>query len=71
MEDLGLTEYLLHIRDFTAADVLHALDRLESGVAAVVERIVTYRQAVLLTSGSARQYDLLASLSLKHHQDRI
>jgi polysaccharide pyruvyl transferase WcaK-like protein len=66
MEDLHLTDYLLQIRDFTAEEVLKALDRIKVRRDAVVERIASYRQGIL--SASARQYDSLARLVLAHHQ---
>ncbi len=67
MEDLNQTDYLLHFRDFTAEDVLNAFDRIEDRDA-VVEQITSYRQEVLSDSASARQYDFLAGLAVKHHQ---
>ena len=68
MEDLHQTDYLLHIRDFTAEDVLNALDRIKVRRDAVVERHYLLRQEILSASASARQYDFLAGLALKHHQ---
>jgi len=67
MEDLDQTDYLLHIRDFTAEDVLNALDRLTVCRDAVIERLASYRQGILANSPSARQYDSLAALALKRH----
>jgi polysaccharide pyruvyl transferase WcaK-like protein len=66
MEDLHQTDYLLQIRDFTAEQVLNALDRIKVRRDAVVERIASYRQGIL--SASARQYDSLTRLVLAHHQ---
>jgi len=66
MEDLGQTDYLLQIRDFTAQEVLNALDRIKARRDAVVDRIATYRDSIL--AASARQYDCLARLVLAHHQ---
>jgi polysaccharide pyruvyl transferase WcaK-like protein len=66
MEDLDQTDYLLQIRDFTAEDVLNALDRIKGRRDAVVERIASYRQGVL--EASEQQYDCLARLVLAHHQ---
>lgn len=60
MEDLLQTDYLLHIRDFTAEGVLDALDRIKLRREAVVDQIVSYRTSALFTS--ARQYDTLAKL---------
>jgi polysaccharide pyruvyl transferase WcaK-like protein len=68
MEDLQQNDCLLHIRDFTADDVMHALDRVKNRRDVIVEQIVSYRRSVLFSSPSARQYDLLAGLALQHHQ---
>ena len=68
MEDLCQTDYLLHIRDFTAEDVLDALSRVKVGRDAAVEQIGAYRREILSSSASARQYDFLAGLALKHYQ---
>ena len=70
MEDLHQNDSLLHIRDFTADDVLHALDRVKNGRDVIVEQIASYRRSVLFASPSARQYDLLAGLALVHYQSR-
>jgi polysaccharide pyruvyl transferase WcaK-like protein len=66
MEDLHQTDYLLQIRDFTAEEVLNALDRIKARRDAVLEQIASYRKGTL--SASARQYDTLARLVLAHHQ---
>ena len=68
MEDLHQTDYLLHFQDFTADDVLNAFDRMKVRRDAVVEQIASYRQEILSSSASARQYDFLAELALRHHQ---
>ncbi|MGB8322384.1 MAG: polysaccharide pyruvyl transferase family protein [Candidatus Acidiferrum sp.] len=68
MEDVQQTDYLLHFRDFTADQVLQAIDRIRDSRNDVLARIVSYRQGVLAASASARQYDLLAQLALKHQQ---
>jgi polysaccharide pyruvyl transferase WcaK-like protein len=68
MEDLHQSDFLLHIRDFTAEDVLDALDRMKDVKITAVEQIASYRQAVLSNSDSRQQYDFLAGLALKHHQ---
>jgi polysaccharide pyruvyl transferase WcaK-like protein len=68
MEDLHQTDYLLHFQDFTAEDVVSAFDRLRVRRDAAVEQIASYRQEIFSTSVSARQYDLLAGLALRHHQ---
>jgi polysaccharide pyruvyl transferase WcaK-like protein len=68
MEELDQTDYLLQIRDFTAEDVLNALDGIKLQRDAVVKRLASYRKGILSNSVSARQYDLLAELALKHQQ---
>ncbi len=60
MQDLGQTDYLLHIRDFTAADVIEALDRITPRKDVVVKQIASYRQRIL--AASSLQYDKLAEL---------
>jgi len=59
MEDLGQFDYLLQIRDFTAEDVIKALDRIELHRAAVREQIASYHHRV--SSDFERQYDTLAN----------
>lgn len=66
MEDLQQSDFLLHFHDFTAQDVLHALDSIEKARDVVFERIISYRMRVLSNSTSAKQYDLLAGLAAKH-----
>jgi polysaccharide pyruvyl transferase WcaK-like protein len=68
MEDLRQTDYLLHIRDFTADDVLKALDRVEISRNEAVARIAAYRAGILSDSVSAQQYDFLAGIALKRYQ---
>jgi polysaccharide pyruvyl transferase WcaK-like protein len=68
MEDLRQTEFLLHFRDFTAEDVLAAIDRIQSAREVVVERIASYRKSVLSNPISGKQYDLLVGLALQHCQ---
>ncbi len=68
MEDLKQTDYLLHIRDFTAEATLDALGRIKADRNAAIEHIVSYRKDIISSSASARQYDLLAGLALKHYQ---
>jgi polysaccharide pyruvyl transferase WcaK-like protein len=65
MEDLHQTDYLLQIRDFTAEQVLDALNRIKVCRDSVVEQIASYRQSIL--SASAQQYDSLSKLVLAHH----
>ena len=43
MEDLGQTDYLLHIRDFTSEDVIEALSRIEFRRNLVVGQIRSYQ----------------------------
>jgi polysaccharide pyruvyl transferase WcaK-like protein len=68
MEDLHQTDYLLQIGDFTAEQVLNALDQIKPRTDAVVNRITSYRQEVL--PALAQQYDFLASVVLEQHQSR-
>jgi polysaccharide pyruvyl transferase WcaK-like protein len=65
MRDLGQTDYLLHIADFSADDVLKALDRIQYHEALVTQQLHTYRQQVLYCS--AIQYDALANLATAAH----
>ena len=62
MEDLGMTDYLLQIRDFVAEDVVRALDRIAGRREAVVNEIASYQSAI--TSTSEKQYDALAALAV-------
>jgi len=66
MEDVHQTAYLLRIRDFTAEEVLDALDRITVRRDAVLEQIVSYRKEALFAS--SQQYDTLARLALARHQ---
>jgi polysaccharide pyruvyl transferase WcaK-like protein len=66
MEDLGQTDYLLQIRDFTAEEVLERLDRIKVRRNVVVEQIASYPKGIF--SLSARQYDTLAGLVLAHQE---
>jgi polysaccharide pyruvyl transferase WcaK-like protein len=68
MEDLQQTDYLLHVQDFTAEEVLNAFDRIKVHRDAVVQQIASYRRGIFSTPASARQYDLLAGLALRHRQ---
>jgi len=63
MEDLGQTDYLLHIRDFRAEDVIEALDRIELRKDIVVNQIASYLRSI--PSVSELQYDTLADLALQ------
>jgi polysaccharide pyruvyl transferase WcaK-like protein len=61
MSDLGQTDYLLQIRDFTSNDVIKALDRLELRRDVVLQQIASYRHQMI--SVFARQYDTLAKVA--------
>jgi polysaccharide pyruvyl transferase WcaK-like protein len=60
MEDLGQTDYLLHIEDFTASEAIQALDRLKLSAPAISEQLASYRQRAL--AASALQYEALAQV---------
>jgi polysaccharide pyruvyl transferase WcaK-like protein len=64
MEDLGMTDCLLQIRDFAAEDVTRAIDRIAHRRNAVLEQIASYQNAI--ASNSAKQYDVLAALAVPH-----
>jgi polysaccharide pyruvyl transferase WcaK-like protein len=68
MEDLHQTDYLLHFDKFTAEDLLRVFDRIKVRRDAVVEQIASYRKGIFASPDSARQYDFLAGLALRHHQ---
>jgi polysaccharide pyruvyl transferase WcaK-like protein len=61
MQDLGQTDYLLQIGDFTAEDVIRTLDRITLRRDVVLEQIASYQRGIL--SVSALQYDRLAELA--------
>jgi polysaccharide pyruvyl transferase WcaK-like protein len=61
MEDVGQTDYLLSIADFTSANVIEAFDRLEPRRKIVAQEIAAYRRSTLPVA--ARQYDILAALA--------
>jgi polysaccharide pyruvyl transferase WcaK-like protein len=61
MEDLGMTDFLLHIQDFVAGDVIRTLDRLILHRDAVQQRMASYQEGVRAIS--ERQYDTLAALA--------
>jgi polysaccharide pyruvyl transferase WcaK-like protein len=61
MEDVGQTDYLLQIRDFTSDEVIHALDRLQGCRHAVEQQIISFRQGVLPML--ELQYDTLAHMA--------
>jgi polysaccharide pyruvyl transferase WcaK-like protein len=62
MEDVGQTEYLLQIHDFTAERVLEALDFISLRREVAVGKIESYLQQIL--SSFEQQYDRLANLAL-------
>jgi polysaccharide pyruvyl transferase WcaK-like protein len=61
MEDLGQTDYLLQIRDFSAEDAIDALDRMMLSRKNVTEHISSYRQEI--SSVSSNQYHTLAKIA--------
>ncbi|MGA8553073.1 MAG: polysaccharide pyruvyl transferase family protein [Candidatus Acidiferrales bacterium] len=62
MEDVGQTDYLLQIRDFSSSDVIDAVYRLELRKDVVVQQIASYRRGILPLMSS--QYDSLATLAI-------
>lgn len=69
MEDLGQTEYLLHIRDFVTQDVIKALERIQLHRAEVMEKLAAYQSRN--TSALARQYDSLTEMAVSGRQSRL
>jgi polysaccharide pyruvyl transferase WcaK-like protein len=71
MEDLGQTEYLLHIHDFIAEDIVNAIDRVQLGRAEVVENVAAYQSRT--TNTLATQYDSLAQLAVdsRRHKQKV
>jgi polysaccharide pyruvyl transferase WcaK-like protein len=66
MQDLGQTEFLLHIRDFASEDVIKAIDLLQLSRAAVTEKLAAYqRQNATALAG---QYDWLAQVAMGAHR---
>jgi polysaccharide pyruvyl transferase WcaK-like protein len=68
MEDLGQTDYLLQITDFTAEGVIEALDRLGRRRNVVVEQIRSYRQRILPVC--ELQYDAVVALAVASRRRR-
>jgi polysaccharide pyruvyl transferase WcaK-like protein len=66
MQDLGQTEFLLHIRDFVSEDVIKALDLLQLSRVAVTEKLVAYQSQN--ATALARQYDWLAQVAMDAHR---
>jgi polysaccharide pyruvyl transferase WcaK-like protein len=69
MEDLGHTAYLLKIRDFTAEDVIGAVDSMLRRKDVVLRQIASYLYRI--APMSALQYDALAELALAGSQHVI
>ncbi len=68
MQDLGQTDYLLHIQDFTAEDVIRALERVEQQKDAVTNQLRSYPLGI--QSAFTRQYDALAELATASYKRR-
>jgi polysaccharide pyruvyl transferase WcaK-like protein len=62
MEDLGQTEYLLHVRNFSAEDVIEALDHAKLHSYSKPDPTGSYWER--LHSASELQYDCLATLAV-------
>jgi polysaccharide pyruvyl transferase WcaK-like protein len=62
MQDLGQTDYLLHIQDFTAEDVIRALERVKQQKDSVTNELRSYPLGI--QSAFAQQYDALARLAI-------
>jgi len=68
MQDLGQTEYLLHIREFTSQDVVAGIERLKTHSGAITEHLGGHKKSdQILFAG---QYDALARLALAYHRER-
>jgi polysaccharide pyruvyl transferase WcaK-like protein len=67
MADLGQTDYLLEICDFTSKDVIEVLDRLELRGDIVSQQIASYRHRIRPVSDL--QYDTLAELVMASHRN--
>jgi polysaccharide pyruvyl transferase WcaK-like protein len=65
MEDLGQTEFLLHIRDFVSEDLIKAIDHLQLRRAEVTERLTAYQTQN--ATALAKQYDSLVKLATSGH----
>jgi polysaccharide pyruvyl transferase WcaK-like protein len=61
MQDLGQKTYLLQIADFTADEILRALEDLAQNRVTVVEQIASYRERI--SPELSQQYDALAKLA--------
>jgi polysaccharide pyruvyl transferase WcaK-like protein len=69
MEDLGQTEYLLHIRDFVTQDVIKAVERLQLRRADAIEELAAYQRQS--TSALASQYDSLTEMAVSSRRSRM
>jgi polysaccharide pyruvyl transferase WcaK-like protein len=61
MQDVGQTDYLLHINNFMPEDVLQALQRLSRNRKEILEQIAAYRQRI--SALLSLQYDTLAKIA--------
>lgn len=66
MEDLGQTDFLLHIQDFEAADAINALERIKLRRCLVVERIRSYQLEI--RPSFAEQYNALAEFGMTSYR---
>jgi polysaccharide pyruvyl transferase WcaK-like protein len=66
MEDLGQTDFLLHIRDFSVEGVIEALELIQLRRGVVMEQIGAYRRRIRSTL--ALQYDAVAELAMASHR---
>jgi polysaccharide pyruvyl transferase WcaK-like protein len=69
MADLEQTEYLLHIQDFVAEDVIEALERAKMHREVIACQISAYR--ILALSDSARQYDSVVRIVSQSSKSRM
>lgn len=67
MEDAGQGDYLLDIHDFTAKDVIRKIEHLRSRKEVVARHLTMYQQGNLCSS--ARQYDVLAKLTISGRRE--
>lgn len=69
MEDFGQTDYLMSIGNFSADDVLTAVDRLEQNKSLAEKQIASYRSRV--STVLEAQFDTLASAACVAHDRRM
>jgi polysaccharide pyruvyl transferase WcaK-like protein len=67
MEDLSQTEYLMHIRDFNAAQLAHAVDRIQRRRNDIERELASYQRRIQPVL--AKQYDSLAGFSIASLRD--